>query len=710
MEEATAMVEALEDVERRLENVTAEDGDRTFQGYIVTGVPARHSEAFGGVYGDTWVARDKDGERCFLRRPTPTPSLGLSDHGVLEVAILKDLARTTPCQHIMSVADVFALPEGKSWCLYIVSPYASHDLITYMKSQKLNAGSVRSMARQLAIAVDHLHAHEVVHLNLKRANVLVGLGEQLVVCGFGTAARRPPGAEVAEGHQCLRTHVECRPPELFLGSQKTDDWAVDLWGLGCLMGALAVGCSIFYKSSDDEDAYNQPLVKETKEFNYNVCHEMFRRLGFPREDHPLVHLPGFQSCMSQLHDSSRELLGWRDAETLLGGEGVLLLGRLLDLDPGSRITARAALLHTYFVCEDPAPLPGNVRKFRVASAAASVCRTTSASVCRKLYTSAAASAVPGQKVSDSSASQHYLARDLKLERRTEEWYLVAALTIQRRFSNRIGLCQLIRSFLFRSRHPHPDYMVHMSEIRVDTRAMMNDWLVCVHDIWQLPPSTLFLTVDIIDRFLTHNPDLNPPRLNLVALAALLLANKFDDGKIWLSPKFLAVRTHRVFTEFEIMGMEVAVATQLGFGAPFWGAHHFLCRYAAVAPLSSKYFLVARCYLEYSLCVYRCSLHSPSLLACAAYYLAHALQTESWNQIWCPTSSGVQPAAPSWWSHNLEEESGRCEAAVRRCAKELAASLWAPDDPRVDAVRRKFSQESYMKVANLVWDSSMRPVS
>ena len=50
--------------------------------------------------------------------------------------------------------------------------------------------------------------------------------------------------------------------------------------------------------------------------------------------------------------------------------------------------------------------------------------------------------------------------------------------------------------------PTADYMANQAEIQWSMRSVLMDWLVQVHFRFALLPETLFLCVNLIDRFLS----------------------------------------------------------------------------------------------------------------------------------------------------------------------------------------------------------------
>ena len=47
-------------------------------------------------------------------------------------------------------------------------------------------------------------------------------------------------------------------------------------------------------------------------------------------------------------------------------------------------------------------------------------------------------------------------------------------------------------------------MIHQTEINDKMRAILVDWLIEVHSKFKLRKETLFITINIIDRFLEKN--------------------------------------------------------------------------------------------------------------------------------------------------------------------------------------------------------------
>jgi cyclin B len=59
------------------------------------------------------------------------------------------------------------------------------------------------------------------------------------------------------------------------------------------------------------------------------------------------------------------------------------------------------------------------------------------------------------------------------------------------------------------------------------RAVLIDWLVDVHYKFKLLPETIFLTVNLIDRFL-EKVSISRKKLQLVGVACMFIASKYEE--------------------------------------------------------------------------------------------------------------------------------------------------------------------------------------
>lgn len=73
----------------------------------------------------------------------------------------------------------------------------------------------------------------------------------------------------------------------------------------------------------------------------------------------------------------------------------------------------------------------------------------------------------------------------------------------------------------------PAYMDKQNEIEWGQRATLVDWLVQIHTRYHLLPETLWIAINIIDRFLSKRV-VSLVKLQLVGITAMFIAAKYEE--------------------------------------------------------------------------------------------------------------------------------------------------------------------------------------
>lgn len=77
-------------------------------------------------------------------------------------------------------------------------------------------------------------------------------------------------------------------------------------------------------------------------------------------------------------------------------------------------------------------------------------------------------------------------------------------------------------------NPNPSYML-LKQKKIDEtiRSTLVDWLIQIHFNFKLWPETLFLTVNVIDRYCSLH-EISKKEVQLVGIAALLMITKYEE--------------------------------------------------------------------------------------------------------------------------------------------------------------------------------------
>jgi hypothetical protein len=163
-------------------------------------------------------------------------------------------------------------------------------------------------------------------------------------------------------------------------------------------------------------------------------------------------------------------------------------------------------------------------------------------------------------------------------------------------------------------------MDDQDEINAMMRAILVDWLVEVHMKFKLTPESLYLCINILDRY-CGQVEVERRKLQLVGVTALLLACKYEE----IYPpevRDCVYITDRAYTRQDVLDMEQDIVKTLKFKLTVPTAYPFLTRFLLVTKSSSEVVeSAALYYMERTLQEYEFIQYRPSLVAAAAVCLA-----------------------------------------------------------------------------------------
>ena len=170
--------------------------------------------------------------------------------------------------------------------------------------------------------------------------------------------------------------------------------------------------------------------------------------------------------------------------------------------------------------------------------------------------------------------------------------------------------------------PNPDYMSHQDDLEWKTRGILIDWLIEVHTRFHLLPETLFLAVNIIDRFLSEKV-VQLERLQLVGITAMFIASKYEEV---LSPHVANFRhvADDGFSESEILSAERFVLGALNYDLGYPNPMNFLRRISKADNYDIQTRTLGKYLMEISLLDHRFMVFRPSHIAAGAMYLARLI--------------------------------------------------------------------------------------
>ncbi|KAK3027997.1 hypothetical protein RJ639_039087, partial [Escallonia herrerae] len=175
-----------------------------------------------------------------------------------------------------------------------------------------------------------------------------------------------------------------------------------------------------------------------------------------------------------------------------------------------------------------------------------------------------------------------------------------------------------------------DYMDSQPEINNSMRSILVDWLTEVHNKFELTPETLYLTVNILDRYLSVKRVLRK-ELQLVGIGAMLMASKYEE--IW-APEvndFVQI-SDNAYTHEQVLSMEKRILGALEWNLTVPTPYVFLVRFIKASLFEHKMENMVYFLAELGMMNYVSVLYCPSMVAASAVYAARCTLNKSpvWN--------------------------------------------------------------------------------
>ncbi|GAA6036416.1 hypothetical protein JCM8097_001710 [Rhodosporidiobolus ruineniae] len=216
--------------------------------------------------------------------------------------------------------------------------------------------------------------------------------------------------------------------------------------------------------------------------------------------------------------------------------------------------------------------------------------------------------------------------------------------------------------------PEPDYMSNQNEVTWKMRGILVDWLVEIHTKFRLLPETIFLAVNIIDRF-----------LSLVGVTTLFIAAKYEEVCCPSVQSFLYM-IEGGYNGDEILKPERYILGIIGFNLSYPNPINFLRRISKADGYDMQSRTIAKFLMEISIVDHRFMATPPSLIAAGASWLA------------------CKVLGKGHWDANLVHYSGYSEGADADAeGNPLALSPGQPDNEHPNFIK-KYSAKKFFKAS------------
>ncbi|KAJ1828676.1 G2/mitotic-specific cyclin [Coemansia sp. RSA 2599] len=224
--------------------------------------------------------------------------------------------------------------------------------------------------------------------------------------------------------------------------------------------------------------------------------------------------------------------------------------------------------------------------------------------------------------------------------------------------------------------PDETYMTKQVDLNWEMRRVLINWIVQTHYQLRMLPETLFLAVNLVDRFLSKR-QVSVSKLQLVGLTGLLLASKYEEMTTPQIQDF-AYLAGNCYSVEEIKNAEVFMLRVLDFDLSYPNPLTFLRRVSKAEQYNMQTRTVAKYLMEICLVDHRLMRFTPSHIAAAGICLARRM-----------LDAGV-------WDSNLRHYSGYSEADLQPCISLMIHHLL--NTPKDEFVFKKFQHRRFLKAS------------
>ncbi|CAI4226060.1 unnamed protein product [Auanema sp. JU1783] len=258
---------------------------------------------------------------------------GINRTALREIKLLQEIHH----ENIIGLRDVI----GSRTTIQLVFDFMETDLEHVVKdfSIILNPAQIKNMTMQTLLGLEFLHAHWILHRDMKPNNLLMNSAGRIKIADFGLARFFGSPNRYYTNQVVTRWY---RAPELLYGA-KTYGVGVDMWAMGCILAELLLRNPIFPGESDLDQ----------------LC-KIFKVLGTPTEE----DWPEMTSLTDYVKIKEATAIELREIFTAATEDLILLLRGMFMFDPLKRINSTQALQSPYFskepLCcpDEDLPLPG----------------------------------------------------------------------------------------------------------------------------------------------------------------------------------------------------------------------------------------------------------------------------------------------------------------------------------------------------------------
>ena len=243
--------------------------------------------------------------------------------------------------------------------------------------------------------------------------------------------------------------------------------------------------------------------------------------------------------------------------------------------------------------------------------------------------------------------------------------------------------------------PSPDYqkIISQEEINSHMRSILIDWLIEVHYNFDLNDETLFMTVLIIDRYISFK-QIEKSRFQLLGITAMILASKHEEIIIPKIGDFIYL-TDNAYNKKDVINMENDILDTFNFDLIFPSAIKFYEYLALNFGFDKKKFLIGKYLMESFMIDLNWVKYRASVIACACcYIIMKYYKMENYKEAY----------DKKYYNFNAKKENNanyKNESDIKDCARDICNFVDNINKTKYLSCKNKYADDKLEKVSLII---------
>ena len=235
----------------------------------------------------------------------------------------------------------------------------------------------------------------------------------------------------------------------------------------------------------------------------------------------------------------------------------------------------------------------------------------------------------------------------------------------------------------------PDYMKKQKEINSQMRSILIDWLIDVHFKFGFTDETIFMTVLIIDRYLSVK-QITRNKLQLLGITALMIACKHEEIDVPKIDDFIYI-TDNAYIREEVYKMENDVLSTLNFSLLYPSPIKFYEYLSLHFNFDKMKHMMGKYLMESFLLDTKINKYKPATISCACTYIVMKFfKMENYHE-----------AYHKKFFLSNENKEITIEYNIKECAKDICLFVDNVNKTNYQACQKKYSKPEQEKVSVII---------